>query len=120
MTALHWAARQGWPDVVNHILAENPLAARAVTHPHRAPGTSTALMCLLEGDWTKLDRDDALACIDRLVPHMAAADFAVRSTPKGQTVFHLGASRGNVDGLERLCARLEPLLGKKEFVFYLN
>ena len=114
MTALHWAARAVWPDVVAGIVSENATTADELTYPARAPGNFSPLMSLVEADLKRTSEDDVRAVLDTLVAAMSPATFRARNAPKGNSAFHLCASRGNKTALERLCQLTLEKLGNPE------
>jgi ankyrin repeat protein len=109
MTPLHRAARVAHPDVVRLILAQRGDPDIA-TFPSRAPGHATPLAVLAEADMSKMNMEDMVAVTGLLLERMSLAGLQ-KATTKGQTVFHLAASRGNVEFLRTALPRVTARFG---------
>jgi len=112
MTSLHRVARAVHPGLVGKILHGSPHSAGMITFASRAPGLCTPLMVLAERNMHDVHIDDVLCCLDLMLPYMNEPHAAQQNT-KGNTVFHLAASRGNGQFLEHLCKRAVDQFGKE-------
>ena len=88
------AARLAAPDAVKRILELFPGAAKVKTYPSRNPGSWTPLHCLGDAEHSNMNQSDVNKTAELLVEAMDAEWLGLQ-TSKGQTVFHLAASRGN-------------------------
>ena len=118
MTPLHRAARIGNPEMVRRLM-DLRADANAATFPSRAPGSATPLQCLAEADMSTMDMDDMRETLGLLLTGMSDTALG-RQTTKGANVFHLAASRGNLDLFQSLVAKLRPRMSPTHMRRLLN